>query len=106
LLLTWDNDVPGYTATRLLWADEFICEKPEGPGRVFILAHDRDFLAAVRCDAGEATAALNLLWQIRVLREGTPRTLLPDTPLALTPSGMLHPVEFRPPASGLLVPLH
>lgn len=103
-LVAYDNDVPGYAATRLLWPG-LVAERPSAGERVFILAHDRDYLATVRCPEGEAAAALHLLWQIKVHREGNPRPILPDTPLAMTPSGKLHPVAFRRPDSGLLVPL-
>lgn len=101
----WDNDVPGYTATRLLFPD-LIATPPAGDERVFVLAPDRDLVVAVRCAARDDVAALHLLWQVRVLREGYPRPVLPDTPLAMTPDGGLHPVKFQKPGSGLLIPLH
>lgn len=103
-LTFFDNDVPGFTGTRLLFP-EAICPFPQPGRRAFVCAFDRDLLVVAQCAQDEDAAALHLLWQVKLQREGYPGPLLPNTPLSMLPNGRLVPVEFKKRNMGLVVPL-
>lgn len=76
-VVIFDNDLPGYTATRLLFPD-LVAPAP-GAGRWTIAAiPDRDFLIAISAEVGpDLLTAVALIAATRNRRAGEPYTLLP-----------------------------
>jgi hypothetical protein len=99
-LTIWDNDLPGYTATRAAWPDLALPVLPTGDGYGVVCAPDRDFCVSLLADNIEtldAVLAVAALVQIVKTRVRHPRPLMAPGVAFCRPDGTY---EYQPIVAG------
>jgi hypothetical protein len=87
-LIIWDNDLPGYSCSRLLFPD-LLLPPPRGGTRAIVAAPDRDLVVRLDFTADQATDAYQLASIVVSARDGRPHQLLGPRLLQLGASGTL-----------------